>query len=100
VAESESQIAGFVTFDPNGHLDCLYVLRYFQRQGVAAALCRRMEHEWLARGVRRVFTEASITARPFFESVGFRVIALQAIECRGILLRNYQMEKFSDEIRG
>jgi len=93
VAEHASEIVGFATFEANGHLDHMYVHRNFQRQGVASALYRRVEQEALSRGVPRIFIEASITARPFFEHVGLRVIASQYVERGGISFLNYRMEK-------
>lgn len=94
LAERGSDIVGFVTFEADGHLDHLYVHSRFQRHGVASALYRRIEEEALARGIYRIFTEASITARQFFESVGFRVIASQSVERRGISFKNCRMERF------
>ena len=88
---------GFITFEPNGHLDHLYVDSHFQRQNVASALYRRVEQEARTHGVRRIFTEASITARPFFESLGFRLIAPQSVMYRGISFLNYKMERFLPE---
>jgi putative acetyltransferase len=35
VAEEDSKIIGFATFESNGHLDHLYVHKNFQRQGIA-----------------------------------------------------------------
>ena len=44
-------------------------------------------------GLARLFTEASITARPFFEALGFRVLAPQVVTCRGVEFVNYRMER-------
>ena len=93
VAENGSEIVGFSTFEPDGHLDYIYAHRRFQRQRVASALFQRIEQEAISRGVTRIFTEASITARPFFEHAGFRMIASQRIKHRGISFINYRMEK-------
>lgn len=38
-------------------------------------------------------THASITARPFFEKRGYRVIREQLVERRGEKLKNFVMEK-------
>jgi len=94
VAEQDSAIAGFVTFDLNGHLDHLYVRKQFQRKGIALALCLRLEQEARSRGVRRMYTDASITARPFFERAGYDVIAPQTVKLGAISLTNYRMEKW------
>jgi len=93
VAEQDTKITGFATLESNGHLDQLYVHHQFQRKGIASALCRSIEREARRRNLQRVFTEASITARPFFESAGFRVITPQTIEYKGIFYKNYRMEK-------
>jgi putative acetyltransferase len=94
VAEVGREIVGFATFEPGRHLDHMYVHGRFQRQGVASALFRCIENEAISRGLTRIFTEASITARPFFEHAGFQMIAAQKIELRGISFINYRMEKF------
>ena len=41
----------------------------------------------------RVTTHASITARPFFEQRGYRVVKEQQVERRGQMLTNYVMVK-------
>ena len=38
-------------------------------------------------------THASITARPFFEARGYRVVRPQQVERRGQVLTNFVMEK-------
>ena len=44
-------------------------------------------------GLARLFTEASITARPLFEAQGFAVLAPQVVRCRGAEFVNYRMER-------
>src|SRR5260370_20986389 len=82
VAENDSEIVGFATFEPDGHLDYIYAHRRFQRKGVASALFQCIEQEAISRGLTRIFAEASITARPFFESLGFRFIPAHPIQPR------------------
>ena len=93
VAENASGIVGFATFEPDGHLDHLYVHYRFLRQGVATALYRRIEQEARSRGLSRIHTEASTTARPFFGRMGFKMIAPQTVEHGGVMFTNYRMEK-------
>lgn len=43
--------------------------------------------------IKRVFAEVSITAKPFFESKGFKVVKQQVVNIRGVELTNFIMEK-------
>jgi putative acetyltransferase len=94
IAECEHRIAGFSDLEPDGHIDMLYVHPDFQRRGVARALLTHIEKDARAKGLKRLFTEASITARPAFEAVGFHVLAAQTVTVRGESMTNYRMEKW------
>ncbi len=94
VADSGSRLLGFCGLGADGHVDLLYTDYRCQRQGVARSLYQRVEKEACRRGVRRLFTEASLTARPFFESMGFGIIREQLVESRGAIFKNYAMEKY------
>lgn len=89
VAEENGVITGFGDMDPTGYLDRLFVHRDFQGRGIASALCDRLEPSVSG----PITTHASITARPFFEKRGYRVIKEQQVERRGVLLTNFVMEK-------
>lgn len=89
-AEKDGRLLGFGNIGPDGYLDLLYVHRDFQRQGAASALCDALETLY---PVRRVTVHASITARPFFERRGYRVLRERRVERRGQTLTNYLMEK-------
>jgi putative acetyltransferase len=96
VAELEDRIAGFSDLEPDGHVDMLYVHLDFQRRGVARALLHQVEESARRMNLRRLHSEASITARPVFEAMGFRVIVPQTFTLRGESLMNYRMEKRLD----
>ncbi|MBF0306399.1 MAG: GNAT family N-acetyltransferase [Alphaproteobacteria bacterium] len=89
VAEIGGALAGFAELEPDGHLDMMYVHPAHQGRGVATALLGHAE----AIGLARLYTEASITARPFFERRGFRLVAAQTVVRRGQELVNFRMEK-------
>jgi putative acetyltransferase len=93
VAVENGQVVGFAELDPDGHVDCAYVHHQWQGKGVASKLLAEIEKEAQSLGVKRVYTEASITAKPFFEKRGFKVIKEQQVEKRGVKLTNFQMEK-------
>ena len=93
VAEIDGVLAGFTDLEPDGHVDMMFVHPDHQGRGVAGALLRQVEAEAARLGLDRLFTEASITARPFFERKGFRVIAPQTVSVRGQDMTHYRMEK-------
>lgn len=86
----QERILGFGDIDDSGYLDRLYVHKDYQGKGIGKALCRELES---AVKSKNLSTHASITARPFFEKLGYRVIKKQLVERQGILLCNYVMEK-------
>jgi len=93
VAESDRQIVGFGGLGAEGHVDLLYIDHRFQRRGVARLIYQQVEIEARRNGARRLFTEASITARPFFERMGFKILHEQTVEFRGVDFKNFAMEK-------
>jgi putative acetyltransferase len=93
VAEAEGRPVGFADLEPDGHIDRFYVSADHQRRGVGRAMLAALVAEARRSGVARLFTEASITARPFFESQGFAVVTPQVVTCRGETFVNYRMER-------
>jgi len=93
VAEIDGVIAGFTELTDEGHVHMLFVAKDRQRRGVATALLSRVEEEARDLGLRRLTTEASLTARPVFERYGFAVVARQEVEIRGQTLTNFRMTK-------
>lgn len=89
VAVEEGTIIGFGDMDKTGYLDRLYVHSSYQGHGVATAICDRLEQA--VQG--KIVTHASITARPFFEKRGYRVVHAQQVERQGVFLTNFVMEK-------
>lgn len=93
VAEmSDGQLAGFVDLEADGHLDRFYVHADHQRCGVGRALLAAVMQQANQWQLPRVFSEVSITARPFFLKQGFRVITDQLVFSRGAAFLNYRME--------
>lgn len=90
VAVENKIIIGFGDIDKTGYLDRLFVHKDYQNRGVATAICDRLEQKMLK---GKVITHSSITAKPFFEKRGYKVIKEQQVERKGVLLTNYIMEK-------
>ena len=93
VAEEGDEVAGFAELEDDGHLDMLYVRGDAVGRGVGQRLYEAVEREARCQGLGRIFAEASITARPFFERRGFRVVREQRVSRRGVSMTNFVMEK-------
>ena len=93
VAEWQGNIVGFTDLEADGHLDMMFVHPDYQGLGIATALLCTVEQAARHQGLIRLFTEASLTARPFFERRGFVVLASQQVSHHGQVLTNFQMER-------
>ena len=97
VAEEDGGPVGFAELEPDGHIGRVYVSADHQRRGIGRQLLAAVVAEARRLGLVRLFTEASITARPFFEAQGFTVLAPQVVTCRGAEFVNYRMERVLQE---
>lgn len=86
VAVENGVIAGFGDIDESGYLDRLYVHKDYQNQGIATAICDELEQSVRA---DKITTHASITAKPFFEHRGYKVVREQQVIRGGIPLTNF-----------
>ena len=89
VAVENDVLVGFGDIDSTGYLDRLFIHADHQRKGIAAAICDRLEQAVPG----TITTHASITAKPFFEKRGYKVVKEQQVERQGIALTNFVMEK-------
>lgn len=89
VVVDDDIIVGFGDIDKTGYLDRLFVHLGYQRKGIATAICNRLE----SAVQENIVTHASITARPFFEKRGYKVVKEQQVERQGIFLTNFVMIK-------
>jgi putative acetyltransferase len=93
VAEEAGRPVGFAELESDGHIDRLYVSADHQRCGIGRLLMTAVLAEAQRLGLARVFTEASITARPFFEAHRFVLLTPQVVTCRGEEFVNFRMER-------
>lgn len=93
VAEIEGVVVGFVEFEPNGHIDCFYVHHEYQGKGIGSALMTAVFEKAEEDKINRIFAEVSITAKPFFEAKGFKVVKEQTVILRGVELKNFVMRR-------
>ncbi|WP_296935907.1 GNAT family N-acetyltransferase [uncultured Marinobacter sp.] len=93
IAESDGTMAGFISFTAGGHIEFLFTAPAFSRRGVASLLYEAALERLLGKGVRTLTTEASLEARPFFESRGFSVVEAQTVERDGVQLQRFAMAR-------
>lgn len=90
VAVHNGVITGFGDIDSTGYLDRLYVHKDYQRQGIATAVCDKLERAF---DVTQITAHVSITAKPFFTHRGYEIVKEQQVVREGITLKNYIMQK-------
>ena len=93
IAEKQGIVVGFAELEADGHIDCFYVHKDYQRQGVGKSLIHEIFNRANRLEIQRLFSEVSITAKPFFEAQGFRVIRPNLVHKNGLTLKNYIMER-------
>ena len=84
------KLVGFGDMDSTGYLDRLYVHRHYQRCGIARLICRMLEEQ---SGLDSFSVHRSLTARPFFEKMGYGTVKSQQVTRHGIQLTNFIMIK-------
>lgn len=97
VAEKDNIIVGFGDVDSAGYFDHLYVHKDYQRIGVATLIADEIERYSRKNGIKIITTDASITAKPFFEKRKYVVQKAQTVETRGQILNNFKMQKILNE---
>jgi putative acetyltransferase len=93
VAVKGEEIIGFTNYNENEEIDLFYVHKNLQRQGIGRTLLAKLEDDAKRNGVKSLSTEASITAKPFFEAHGYIVINKQTKKVKETDFINYKMKK-------
>lgn len=93
VAAADQWILGFAELEKNGHIDCFYCHKDHQRRGIGRQLYYALERKAKELELPLFTVAASITAKPFFEALGFTLVRGQRVKCRGEFFINYFMQK-------
>lgn len=91
--DGNDHVVAYADLENDGHIDHLYCRPSWIGRGVGSALYEAIESEARARGMRRLFVEASEAARRMFERNGFRVVHRNDLVRHGVELHNFDMEK-------
>ena len=90
--DTEGRIVGFTSIRNDGYLHSMFIHKDHQGEGIATALLQRIEAYVTEHGIREITSEVSITARPFFERKGYKVIYEQKALCNRLYIKNYWMK--------
>lgn len=90
MVSDRNKIVGFADMDNDGYLDRLFVHKDFQRMRIGDKLVNDLEEKNTG---KKFSTFASITAKPFFEALGYKLVRKNVAPVRGQQLENYYMEK-------
>ncbi|KGK01573.1 GNAT family N-acetyltransferase [Thalassotalea sp. ND16A] len=94
VAVLNNEIVGYTDIQDDGYIDHFFCHWNHQGKGIGKTLIQVLFAEGQKKGITRLYSHASITAKPFFEHFGFKEIKKQQVKIRGQVLTNYVMEKF------
>lgn len=93
VAKANGQLVGYADVQADGYIDHFFVSGHRPRQGIGRALMSRLHDEAARLGVKRLSSDVSLTAQPFFAHFGFEVVEQRAPVRRGVALPNARMIK-------
>lgn len=93
--DGQGGIVGFSSMNAEGYLHSMFVHKDWQGKGVATLLLSEVEKIARRYGVHKISGEVSVTARPFFEKHGYKVVKEQKAKANRLYLTNYVMEKTS-----
>ncbi|AWW30950.1 GNAT family N-acetyltransferase [Echinicola strongylocentroti] len=93
VAEDETKIVGFGALKDDNYIDFMYVQHEYQRIGLAERLLKALENKAKENDAELIIADASKTAVPFFEKMGFHMVQENTKVVNGLELTNYRVEK-------
>jgi putative acetyltransferase len=73
VATRDGVIIGFSNLNSDDYIDMFFVAAAFQSKGVGKKMYAALEGEAIRKGVTRLYSDVSLTARKFFFSMGFAI---------------------------
>ncbi|MEI5993432.1 GNAT family N-acetyltransferase [Candidatus Enterococcus mansonii] len=91
IAQLGNKMLGFGSISDSGYLEYLYVDREWIGYGIGKKLATNLIDHALKAGAKKITVHSSITAKPFFESLGFVVVEQRNNYRSNVLLINYLM---------
>tara|TARA_R110001592_G_C13011660_1_gene736789 strand:- start:521 stop:979 length:459 start_codon:yes stop_codon:yes gene_type:complete len=91
VATIDGEVVGYADIQSDGYIDHFFVGGSCQARGVGRALMNTLLSQKI--DGKKAYSNVSITARPFFEKYGFKVVKENTVQIGGVGLCNFTMEK-------
>jgi putative acetyltransferase len=93
LAQLNNELVGFGSLAKDGYLDYMFVHKEHQRKGIAKKLYNKIEEKAHEKKNHIIYSEVSITAKSFFESLGFEIEKPQKKKSKNKELTNFKMRK-------
>lgn len=93
IAEIDSEIVGYGSLENGNYLDFIYVHKDFLRKGIANIIFEKLKAKSIELGFDKLTSDVSKTARPFFETKGFKVIRENKNMMKNVEIINYHMSQ-------
>ena len=84
-------LTGFGSLCGSNYLDMLYVSPDYQGSGIAGSIAKKLIDRAAEMGASQIHTNASQTAVPFFQSIGFELGERHVFALNGVEIFNYRM---------
>jgi len=91
VVTRENKIIAYADIQVDGYIDHFYCHHEFQGLGIGRMLFATLEKTAKQNNIVKMYSNVSITARPFFEAMGFIVEKEQFIKVGDQQLKNFGM---------
>lgn len=89
----KEHIVGFLDMDKNGYLNHIYVHHKHQNQGIFKSMLQEIEKHARAIGLKKLFSDVSITAKSTMEKMGYVVEDQKTRDKGGVVFIQYAMTK-------
>ena len=93
VALIDNNIVGYADIQDDGFINHFYCHWQYQGEGIGKTLMQTLFNEGKRKNINRFYAHVSVTAKSFFEHCGFSVVKNQHVTIRGMVLKNFLMEK-------
>jgi|JI9StandDraft_1071089.scaffolds.fasta_scaffold00454_29 putative acetyltransferase len=93
LAEQGSVVMGFMSLVSPDYIDFAYIRPDFQKTGLFRRLFVEIEKQARLSNAERLWTHASLMARPAFAAMGFDICEPETVERSGEKLKRFKMQK-------